>query len=69
MTVTGMACCIVYTCESGSGKKEEVFGLGESVTEKEDESLPQKHRGGEVVVCLSVESCVFLPHPRSQLCV
>ena len=52
-TVTGMACCIVYTCESRSGEKEEVLGLGESVTEEEDESLPQKHRGGKVVVCLS----------------
>ena len=49
LTVTGSACCIVETRESRSGEKGKVLGLGESVTEKKNESLPQEHRGGKVV--------------------
>ena len=64
-TVTGMACCIVYTCESRSGEKGKVLGLGESVTEKENESLPQEHRGGKVVVGLFIgKFCLPIPSPQ-----
>ena len=49
----------------GQERKEKVLGLGESVTEKEDESLPQKHRGGKVVVCL-FGGKLCLPTPSTQ---
>ena len=64
MTVTRSACCIVETCESRSGEKGKVLGLGESVTEKENESLPQEYRGGKVVVGLFIgKFCLPVPSP------
>ena len=48
-----------------SGEQGKVLGLGESVTEKKNESLPQKHRGGKVVVCLFTgKSCLPIPSPQ-----
>ena len=45
-----------------------MFGRGESVTE-EDESLPQKHRGGKVVVCLfGGKSCLPASSPQPVVC-
>ena len=49
----------------GQERKEKVLGFGESVTEKKNESCPQKHRGGKVVVCLfNGKSCLPLPSPQ-----
>ena len=65
LTVTGSARCVVETRESRSGEKGKVLGLGESVTEKKNESLPQKHCGGKVVVCLFIgKSCLPIPSPQ-----
>ena len=66
MTVTGNACCIVGTCESRSGENGKVLGLGESVTEVENESPPQKHRGGKVVAGLFVGKFCFYPIPAAS---